>query len=86
MKEMSFRNIYGHIYSVIDETVSKPILVTPTRFAEILLLYVALSQAIKSPPFLTQPDFTLEVDLFTRLGLPQVEPGPPPPSPLRRTS
>ena len=38
MKEMSFRNIYGNIYSVIGKTVSKPILVTPVRFAEILLL------------------------------------------------
>ena len=41
VKEMSFGNISGHIYSVINQTVSKPTLVTPTRFAEILLLYVA---------------------------------------------
>ena len=36
MKEMSFSNIYGHIYQVIDRTVSKPTLVTPISFAEII--------------------------------------------------
>jgi hypothetical protein len=36
MKEMSFSNIYGRIYSVIDQTVSKATLVTPIRFAEII--------------------------------------------------
>ena len=40
-----------------------------------------------TPPLpITHPDFTLEADLFTRLGLPKVEPGPPPRPPLRRTS
>ena len=40
----------GQIYWVIDETISKPILVTPIRFAAIFPSYVALSQSITSPP------------------------------------
>ena len=35
MNEMSFRNIYGTIYWVTDNTVSEPTVVTPIRFAEI---------------------------------------------------
>jgi len=36
MKEQSLSNIHGNIYQVIDETVSKPTLVTPISFAEII--------------------------------------------------
>ena len=35
MNEMSFRNIYGTFFGVVDKTVSEPTLVTPIRFAEI---------------------------------------------------
>ena len=37
MKEMSFRNIYGNIYWVIDKTVRTHTLVTPIFVAGILL-------------------------------------------------
>ena len=38
MNEMSFRNVYRTNYWVIDETVSKPTIVTPHRFADFLML------------------------------------------------
>mgnify|MGYP007125736198 CR=1 FL=1 len=41
-----FRNVHGQIHRVIDKTISKPTLLTPVCFAEILLSLIPLGKLL----------------------------------------
>ena len=51
MNETNFKNMYGIIVRVIDKTVSKPTLVKPIRFAEIISAVTVIPGIINNAVF-----------------------------------